>query len=208
MDTRPEPEPQPPPKGDALVKGAHNNSSPRQPPGADGAFPQSSFSADPKPIDQLGNESSVSSPVTQAESERQKKENEVMELEVGCDFYPFRRGIILTPSQRERKRKELEREKREKEARERREEFKVRRDLDLFQQSTILTTSQKRQRELEREKQENEARERKEEHEVCCNPHHFNRTPLQPHFRGKKDEGKSNARRKRRRLGNGRKSLR
>ena len=173
MDTRPEPEPQPPPKGDALVKGTPNNSSLRQPLGPDSEFPQSSFSVDPKLIDRLDNESSTSGPATQIANERelrerQKKENEEMELEVGCDLYPFRWDVGLTPSQRERKRKELEREKQEKEVR---EEFEVRRDPHLFRQSIILTTPQKRQRELQREKEDNEARERKEELKVCYNPH-------------------------------------
>ena len=164
-----------------MVKGAPNNSSPRQPPGADGAFPQSSFSVDSKLINRLDNESSTSGPATQVTGERelrerQKKENETMELEkleVRYGLFPFRRDVILTPPQRERKREELEREKQEKEATERKEGFEVRRDPDLFRQSTVLTTSQKRQMELEREKQEKEARERKQELEVCCNLHLF-----------------------------------
>ena len=146
MDTQPAPEPLSRPKGDALLQGTSNNSSPRQPPGADSAFPQSSFSVDSKLIDLLDNESSTSGPTTQIANERelrerQKKENEEMELEVGCDLYPFRRDVALTPSQRERKRKEIEREQQEKEAKERKEEFEVRRDLHLFRQSTVLTTS-------------------------------------------------------------------
>ena len=164
-----------------MVKGAPNNSLPRQPPGADSASPQSSFSADSKLTDRLDNESSTSGPATQISGERelrerQKKENETMELEkleVCCGLYPFQRVVILTPLQRERKREELEHEKQEKEAKERKEEFEVRRDPDLFRQSTVLTTSQKRQMELEREKQEKEARERKQELEVCCNLHLF-----------------------------------
>ena len=142
MDTRPELEPQPPPKGDALVKGAPNNPSPRQPPSADSVFPQSSFSVDSKLIDRSDSESSTSGPASRIASdrelrERQKKENEEMELEVGCDLYPFRWDVGLTPSQRERKRKALEREKQEKEAK---EEFEVRRDPHLLRQSIVLTT--------------------------------------------------------------------
>ena len=142
MDAWPEPEPQPPPKGDALVKGTSNNSSPRQPPGAESASHQSSFSVDSKLIDRLDNESSTSGPASQIASdrelrERQKKENEEMELEAGCDLYPFRWDVYLTPSQRERKRKELECEKQEKEAK---EEFEVRRDPHLLRQSIVLTT--------------------------------------------------------------------
>ena len=132
-----------------MLQGTSNNSSPRQPPGADSAFPQSSFSVDSKLIDRLDNESSTSGPATQIGGERelrerQKKENEAMELEkveVGCGFYPFRRDAILTPlPQRERKREELEREKQE-EANGRKEELEVRRHPRLLQQSTVLTTS-------------------------------------------------------------------
>ena len=57
---------------------------------------------------------------------------ELEKLEVGCGFYPFRRDVILTPPQRERKREELEREKQEKEAKERKEEFEVHRDPHPF----------------------------------------------------------------------------
>ena len=129
-----------------------------------------------KLIDRLDNEPSTSSRATQIASdrelrERQKKENEEMELEVGCDLHPFRRDVVLTPSQRERRRKELEREIQEKEAKERKEEFEVRRDPYLFRHCTVLTTPQKRQRVLQCEKEENEAKERKEELEVGCNPH-------------------------------------
>ena len=91
-------------------------------------------------IDRLDDDSSTGGPTTQIASERelrerQKKENETMELEkleVGCGFYPFRRDVILTPPQRERKREELEREKQEKEAKERKEEFEVHRDPHPF----------------------------------------------------------------------------
>ena len=199
MDTRPEPE-LPPPKGDALVQGTSNNSSPRQLPGTDSTFLPSSFSVDSKPIDQL-DKSSVSGPATQVASEcefdkRQKNENEEVELEVGCDLYPFRWDVVLTPSQKERKRKELEREKKGKEAR---KEFEVHRDPHLFRQSTVLTTPQQRQRVLQREKEENEARERKEGREVCLIPTSFGEMSLQPLRRGKRGRGSLNARRKRRR---------
>ena len=75
----------------------------------------------------------MSGPATQVASEhglgeRQKKEKEVMELEVRCDLHPFRRNVIPTPSQGERKRRELEREKQEKEVRDREEGLKVRCD--------------------------------------------------------------------------------
>lgn len=67
--------------------------------------------------------------------ERQKKENEAMELkklQVRCDLYPFKLDIALIPSQEERKRKELEREKDEKRGRERKEELEVRCDPYFF----------------------------------------------------------------------------
>ena len=130
---------------------------------------------------------------------------ELEKFEVRCDLYLFRRDVVLTPSQRERKRKELEREKQEKEARERKEGFEVRRDPHLFRQSTVLTTSQERQREFGREMQENKARERKEELEVCCNTTFSGGTSLQPRRR---DKGNLNARGKRPRLENVRKSSR
>lgn len=96
----------------------------------------------------------------------------------------------------------LEREKQEKEAR---EVFEVHRNPHLFRQSTVLTTSQERQREFGREMQENKARERKEELEVCCNTTFSGGTSLQPRRR---DKGNLNARGKRPRLENVRKSSR
>ena len=155
MDTRPEPEPQPSPKGDALVKGTLNNSSPRQPPGADSAFPQPSLSVDSKLIDRLDNGPSTSGlttqrDVTQTPPQRQKRQRELEEiqsrkwergLEVQCDPHYFQQNISPILSQKEKRRRELEREKKRKEVR------------------------GQRQRELEREK-EKEAREHKVNLEV------------------------------------------
>ena len=61
------------------------------------------ISVDSKLIDRLDNERSTNDPATQIASERelrdhQKKKNEEMVLEVGCDLHPSRRDAVLTPS--------------------------------------------------------------------------------------------------------------
>ena len=63
---------------------------------------------------------------------RETEDGELGKLEVRCDPHLSRWNMILTPSQKEKKRKELEREEEGSNVRERKGEVEVRCDPHLF----------------------------------------------------------------------------
>ena len=110
-------------------------------------------------------------------------------LEVYCDPHHFPWEVILTPSQKGKKRQELEREK-EEEVKERKEEFEVHRNPRFRRSiSLVLSRMEGRRKGFGREQKEKEAREHKEKPEVSRDPRPYRHsTTLIPWQREKRRE--------------------